>query len=179
MLLHGKEYKVHKVYYTNDQISDLLKEIVRQVANSEWKPDCIIGLSRGGLDIGAKLSHYFSVPFEPLKWQTRNGKFQDKDNLIRIVLGANYKNILIIDDILDSGISLTGIFEELEINVNARNKNTDYESSGPDIRYAALIQNISAKHAIELDYCATEINKDESDSWICFPWENWWAPSLR
>lgn len=156
-----------KVYYSNDDISDMLKEVVRQISYSEVRPDVIVGLSRGGLDIGVKLSHYFEVPFEPLKWQTRNGDFQDYDNLRRVM--SEYQRVLVIDDILDSGRSIKDIVEFVD-------------TMGADagkLYTATLIENLAVSNINFPDFSAVEIDKSVDDAWIVFPWENWWAPSLR
>lgn len=157
-----------KVYYTNEEISDMLRELIRQIVADGYQPDCVVGLSRGGLDIGIKMSHFFGVPFEPLKWQTRNGDFQDRANLNRIM--TQYHRVLIIDDILDSGISLNGIYQEIK---NANNHNYG------DYRLAVLIENIDVENTVQPNYAASEISKFEDAIWVIFPWENWWCPSLR
>ena len=154
-----------KIYYTNDEISDMLKEVIRQIVADGYQPDCVVGLSRGGLDIGIKMSHFFGVPFEPLKWQTRNGDFQDRGNLDRIM--TQYHRVLIIDDILDSGLSLNEIDRAIGDPLHGEH------------RFAVLIQNIAAEGALDPHYSAVEINKVETPAWIVFPWENWWCPSLR
>ena len=50
------------------------KEIIQQMAKSNYKPDVVIGLLRGGGDFAVKLSHYFDIPCEVLTWQTRDGE---------------------------------------------------------------------------------------------------------
>jgi hypoxanthine phosphoribosyltransferase len=163
-----------KTYYTNEQISDMLREIIRQMHDDNYRPSCVVGLSRGGLDIGIKMSHYLDVPFEPLKWQTRNGNFQDRENLSRIL--EKYESVLFIDDILDSGRSLAEIKMFID---DPKSYAVPDHRLIPEYKIAVLIENISAESGVGVDYAATEINKAEDPAWICFPWETWWAPSLR
>ena len=70
-----------------------------------------------------------------------------------------FKSALIIDDINDTGKTFSIVKETFD-NTNA------------DIRYAALINNISSKTKIE--YHGQIINKKENPIWYVFPWENWW-----
>jgi hypothetical protein len=37
-----------------------------------------------------------------------------------------------------------------------------------------VLVNNEASEFKRIDYSAVDINKAEEDSWIVFPWENWW-----
>ena len=77
------------------------------------------------------------------------------------VTGDHYKkNILIIDDINDSGKTLTWIRDDWNAPDTWNN----------NVRTACLIDN-TVSGFDTLDYTALEINKEEEPVWIVFPWE--------
>lgn len=160
-------------YYTNEQINDLLKEVIRKITLSDYRPDAIVGLSRGGLDIGVKMSHYFDVPFEPIKWQTRNGTRQDQDALKNILI--QYHRILVVDDIFDSGLTI----DQVDQFAARCFMDGDIIWENAEMRYAVLIENIAAESRTTPHWSGTEIDRTIDTSWIVFPWENWWAPTAR
>ena len=60
-----------KLYYSyNDMTSDC-RILAREMAHDNYKPDVVIGPGRGAYPFGVMLSHYFEVPFEAFRWQTR------------------------------------------------------------------------------------------------------------
>ena len=84
------------------------------------------------------------------------------------------KNILIVDDINDSGATLnwlindwqTSCFKESLVWNNVWNNN---------VKFAVIVDNLSSQFLREIDFSGMEINKAENNVWIDFPWENWWA----
>ena len=79
------------------------------------------------------------------------------------------KNILIFDDINDSGRTLKWIKEDWRGNC-LPNDPAWNEIWGTNIRTACLIDNAGSDFE-SLDYTALEINKTEDPVWIVFPWE--------
>ena len=76
------------------------------------------------------------------------------------------KNILIVDDINDTGETLAWIKQDW---------NKQGEINWPaNIRFAVLTENQPSKFG-DVDYVSKFINKDENPSWIVYPWEEWWA----
>jgi hypoxanthine phosphoribosyltransferase len=82
----------------------------------------------------------------------------NKDELTHILPDA--KNILVIDDINDTGKALTDVSNYFAFNYEA------------NFKYATLISNVTS--TFEVDYFSIDINKLEEEIWIVFPWENWW-----
>jgi hypoxanthine phosphoribosyltransferase len=70
-------------------------------------------------------------------------------------------NILLVDDINDTGTTLLGI-------TNAMDK-PDYFA---DIKTATLINKTTSSFE-DVDYYAVEITPD-TDKWVVFPFEEWW-----
>lgn len=146
-------------YFTHAEMDALYSELARQISNKRFHPQVVVGLSRGGLDAGIKLSHYFDVPMVPLVWQTRDG--QDKEIAVLQDVMSKYENILIVDDICDSGLTFESIQSQVEIH------NTDC-----NIKYAAAIENID--NDVIIDFTAMSISRAIDERWFVFPWENWW-----
>lgn len=146
-------------YFTHEEMDSLYAELIRQISLKRFHPQVIVGLSRGGLDAGMKLSHYFDVPLVPLVWQTRDG--QDKDNQVLLDVMSKYENILMVDDICDSGLT----FDSIQCLVDEHN--TDCT-----IKYAAAIENID--NDVIIDFTAMSIARSNDERWFVFPWENWW-----
>ena len=73
------------------------------------------------------------------------------------------KNILIIDDINDSGKTLAWIKEDWGLRTLEMLTETD------NVRTACLVDNTASD--FDIDYTALEINKVEDPVWLVFPWE--------
>ena len=160
-----------KLYYSNKDLANDLSEITRQIQISAWKPDVIIGPGRGAFVMGVMLSHYYEVPFQGFEWQTRDHEMiKDSAGLESILSKYNSKNILIVDDINDSGTTLLGISEVLDSWDSSNNKNmfAIHES----IKYATLFDKESSSFD-NVEFTANQVKPDE-EKWIVFPYEEWW-----
>ena len=118
----------------------------------KFVPDVVIGLSRGGLQPAVMLSNYFDVPMIPVSLALRDHQVERLD--FEIDPGKKY---LVIDDINDTGATLERLSQYM---VEAQ------------WRSAVLINNLPSP--FEPDYQGIEINKDEEDVWVVYPWEEWW-----
>ena len=141
-----------KLYIQNSDIKMHLQSILRAMHKDKFVPDVIIGLSRGGLQPAVMLSNYFDVPMIPVSLALRDHQVEKVD----FELDPN-KKYLVIDDINDSGATLNRLAQYM-------NEHT--------WRSAVLINNLPSP--FEPDYQGIEINKDEEDVWVVYPWEAWW-----
>jgi hypoxanthine phosphoribosyltransferase len=83
------------------------------------------------------------------------------------------KRILIVDDINDSGATLNWIKQDWSS--GCLPGHPDWNNVwGNNVRVAVLVDNESSKSEIPVSYSAVDLNKAEQDSWIVFPWEDWW-----
>lgn len=132
----------------------LTKRIVEQVKASDWKPDAIVGIVRGGAVPATALSHSFNIPCVNFRIAFRD--FEKTDDMSDIFAWVNAfgKNILIVDDINDSGATIN------HIKKNYNPKNT---------RFATLIHNATSSQKVE--YFGKLIDKSDKDLWVVFPWE--------
>jgi len=82
-------------------------------------------------------------------------------------------NILIVDDINDSGATFNWIMEDWRSGC-LPNDPRWADVWNHNVKFAVLFDNMSSKCNIKMDYVGEEINKAENDVWIEFPWESWW-----
>ena len=143
---------MNKLYIQDSDIKTYLQTILRAMHKDKFVPDVIIGLSRGGLQPAVMLSNYFDVPMIPVSLALRDHQVEKVD----FELDPN-KKYLVIDDINDSGATLNRLAQYM-------NEHT--------WRSAVLINNLPSP--FEPDYQGIEINKDEEDVWVVYPWEAWW-----
>ena len=153
--------------------------LARKILKSDFKPDYIVGISRGGLPTAVVLSHLLSVPMHTLKVTLRDGVEEDCDHNLWMsedavgygkmgCLEDEKAKILIVDDINDSGATYAWIKQDWRSTCLPALEEWD-TVFGDNVRLAVLVNNLSSKETA--DYSAVEINKAEDDVWIDFPWE--------
>lgn len=147
-----------KAFYNWQDIQGLTQDVIRQITVDNKKFDAVVGLTRGGLTPAVLVSQYLDIPMHTLKVSLRDHIGQDNLKDIKDSLGIGFgKNILVIDDINDTGATINAI----------------KDSWGDSyVDYAVLINNDASEATV--DYSAVDINKHEEDIWIVFPWEDWW-----
>jgi hypoxanthine phosphoribosyltransferase len=84
-------------------------------------------------------------------------------------------NILIVDDINDSGATINWIMEDWRTSCMPKDARWDSKVWNQNVRFAVLFDNLDSQCNVTMDYCGEEINKAEQDVWIDFPWESWWV----
>jgi len=146
----------NKLYFTNIQMRNALIQIEDKLVHSNWMPDVIMGVNRGGVIPGVYLSHRINKKHVPIDVRLRdNVDSPDMDSLYKAI--DKGEKILVIDDINDTGAT----FEHIRFNC-AHNTN---------VRYAAVINNKPSPFTV--DYYGYEIDKSVEDRWVVFPWEEW------
>jgi len=162
-----------KIYYTWQDVEHQTQEILRQIQRDAWVPDYVVGLTRGGLVPANLISQYLEVPMHTLRVSLRDDASQPESNLWMSEDAFEQKRILIVDDINDSGATLNWIKEDWMTN-NLPNNPKWSEIWSDTVRVAVLVDNEASAGEINVKYSAVDLNKAEEDSWIVFPWEDWW-----
>lgn len=147
-------------YITHEEMNNYYSEVVHQIAKDGVVPEVIIAPMRGGADFGIKLSNYFDAPFVPVVWQTRDGEEKDIQSLVAILDQYWGRTILLVDDICDSGKTLSQMIEIIRA------------EEVVDFYVAVAIENIESK--VKIDYTGREISRSVDEQWFVFPWEDWW-----
>ena len=161
-----------KVYVSWNDAQKQVQELVRQMWLDRWTPDYVVGITRGGLIPANLISQYLDCRMETLQVRLRDGVEDEcESNFWMAEDAANSKNILIVDDINDSGATLNWIKKDWESGIRAADWNAIW---GSNVRIATLYDNETSKCAMDINYSAEIINKHNDPQWIVFPWEEWW-----
>jgi xanthine phosphoribosyltransferase len=163
-----------KIYYTWRDVERQTQEILRQLQQAAWRPDYVVGLTRGGLVPANLISQYLSVPMECLKVSLRDDASQPESNLWMSEDAFEGKKILIVDDINDSGATLNWIKQDWQDSCFPSDPRWNEKIWSNNVRVAVLCDNESSASELTVSYSAVDLNKAEEDCWIVFPWEDWW-----
>ncbi|WP_297489286.1 phosphoribosyltransferase [Thermococcus sp.] len=139
-----------------DDIEKWAKEGAWKVIDEGWKPDVIVGLARGGWVAARLYCDYLGVKDLISVKVEHWGITATPDGKARIRYGSNYdlsgKKALVVDDISDTGESLTLA------------KNYVEEKGPAEVRTATLLTIKGSR--FRPDYYGEEIDW----AWIVFPW---------
>jgi hypoxanthine phosphoribosyltransferase len=161
-----------KVYVSWSDVQRQVQEIIRQMYLAEFKPDYIVGITRGGLAPANLISQYLDIPMHALKVSLRSDS-ETESNLWMATDAFAGKKILIVDDINDSGATINWIRQDWQSSCDP-NSTTWADIWNTTVRIAVLYDNESSDNEIAVDYAAEHVNKFEDPQWIVFPWEEWW-----
>lgn len=153
--------EIEKLYYSFSDLENDLADINHQMNLGHFRPDIVIGPGRGAYVPGVMLSHYWGIPFKGFEWQTRDGSQKNENQLKEILNTHVHDNILLVDDINDTGHTLNTIHEVFY---------NDFNFS--DLRTATLFSKATSEFK-DVDFFARELSADY-DPWIVFPYEEWW-----
>ena len=174
---------MNKLVIDDAKFKGLVAKLCRDIAATDWKPDYIVGLTRGGLLPAVMISHYFDVPMHTLNVSLRDSTMGPESNLWMAEEAYGYngevgepaaKNILIVDDINDSGATLNWIMEDWRSGCLPNDARWDMVWNY-NVRFAVVVDNLASECSVKMDYTALEVNKAENDVWIEFPYEEWWT----
>lgn len=178
---------MNKLKITQREIIGLVGKICRELATGTWRPDYIVGITRGGLIPAVMISQYFDIPLHTLNVSLRDSEIGPESNLwmAEDALGplskertvnddTTFKNILIVDDINDQGTTLNWIMKDWPSGCFPDDPAWE-EVWNNNVKFAVLVDNVASKCNVKMDYVGMEVNKAEEDVWIDFPWEDWWT----
>ena len=181
---------VKKHFYSWQDVEKMCVQIVNQMYADDWRPDYIVGITRGGNVPATIISNMTGIRCEALKvslrddtsdsesncWMSEDafGYVQEKD---REVYKSRWdpalrKNILIVDDINDTGATFNWIKQDWTSNCFP-NEDSAWECVwSQHVRFATLTDNLSSEFDGEVKYTCHEVDKAEEDVWLVYPWEN-------
>ena len=174
-----------KKYYTYDDVHKAAMDIVLKMYKDNWRPDYVVGITRGGLPLALRISNLLDCRMETLKVKLRDGKPGEecetncwmaedafgyiKDNDYNTSSVFKKKNILIVDDINDTGATFKWIKQDWQSGCLPNNPNWNTVWGG-NVRFATMTENFSSQFP-DVNYWWDEVNKLEENTWLVYPWE--------
>ena len=164
-----------KKFYTWDDVQRMCADICQQITLDNWRPDYVVGITRGGNIPATLISHYFGTRCEALKIKMRDLE-PDEDGTCSDSAMAedayNGKKILVVDDINDTGETFNWLKNDWPAGCHPNDNrwNTTWDNN---VRFATLTENLASKFE-HVRYHADEVNKEEQNVWLVYPWETWW-----
>ena len=184
---------IKKHYYTWQDVEKACTSIALQMYKDAWRPDYIVGITKGGNVPATILCNMLGIRGEALKVSLRDDAEGDCESNCwmsedafgyvpeddRDVYKSRWdngkrKNILIVDDINDTGATFNWIKQDW---MSSCLPNEDFawksvwEGISANVRFAVITENLSSNFD-GVRYYAHEVNKAEEDVWLVYPWEN-------
>ena len=180
-----------KHHYTYNDVHRAATYICLKMYNDNWRPDYVVGITRGGLPLALRISQLLDCRMETLKVKLRDNKEGeecesncwmsedafgyvselDRDGIFENLTSHpdKKKNILVVDDINDTGATFNWIKKDWQSGCLPDNPNWD-TIWGQNVRFATMTENLSSDFG-EVNYHWHEVNKAEDDVWLVYPWE--------
>ena len=178
---------IKKHYYSWQDVERACLNIALQMYNDNWRPDYIVGITRGGNVPATIISNMLNIRCEALKvslrddndgygnesncWMAEDAFGYVYDDADKVTGGPLEKKILIVDDINDTGATFNWIKQDWQSNCLPNDPKWEKVWHN-NVRFATITDNLSSEFNGNVDYTAHEVNKAEEDVWLVYPWEN-------
>jgi len=146
-------------YLPYERFLDEVETLARLLEADAWRPDFLVGIGRGGLVPAAYLSHRTGIQMLSVDHSSGEAGFGDE---LLAKLAAKIQsgsNLLIVDDINDSGGTIQYLRAAIEAKVGEPGR----------LRVAVLVHNV--RSSAKAEYHGSEIDRDQDKRWYVFPWE--------
>jgi hypoxanthine phosphoribosyltransferase len=141
---------------TWNQVHTMLVDQSEKILGSDFKPDVIIGVARGGVIPARILSDLLeNSNFTVIRVKSRHGNPDDRREPVLIqplIFPVEEKKVLVVDDVADTGRSLDMVKEHVQ------------QQEAAETRIATLYY--KPWSSVKPDYY-----EKETEKWIVFPWD--------
>lgn len=150
------------LYVSWDEYHRLIERLALAIHESGWRFDALLCLARGGLRVGDIISRVYDMPLAILaasSYREAAGREQgslDIGEYITMTRGTLGGNLLLVDDLVDSGVTLARVIDHLKLRYPAV----------VEVRTAVLWY--KACSTFQPDYYVERL---ESNPWIHQPFE--------
>lgn len=176
------------ITYDWNKVERAIQDIAMQMYKDNWRPDYIVGITRGGLVPAVMLSHMTEIPMHTLCvqlategldentesncWMSEDAfgyVSKDGDSTLYTPNSSSFnkKKILIIDDINRGGDALDWIMKDWQSSCLPNDPNWDTVWH-ENVKFAALLSDPNS--IVDTDYYSVEL--PETETWVEFPWES-------
>ena len=163
-----------KLIITFDQYTNIVEKLALEI-HKDYNPSVLVGIMRGAAPIIDILSRIFKVPTAYVVIQSYSGDtVQDQQgelifarDMSAIAKNEDFKKILLVDDLSDTGLTLNKSIDWLR-------QYDPIKSHIEEIRTACLWKKKSS--TFEPDFCPVRLN---SDPWIVQPTEHYEELSIK
>ena len=165
-----------EIVIDNKTFTNYVADICRQIELDNWRPDYVVGIGRGGATPAVLISQYFDVPYHSVGLHLHTHKNTEHNAWIAVdAIGetGTRKNILVVDDIVESGDTLNWIVDDWQSACMPASDEWD-DIWNNTVRFAVVIDNTASEFCKNIDYCGSEINEHLDDYLITFPITTWW-----
>lgn len=147
-------------HITYDDFLAHIERLALQIESSDWSPQFIVGIGRGGLVPGCFLSHRTGIPLLSVDHSSKVHEFAEALMVRLAGWTASGERYLFVDDINDSGKTIAHLRQTLR----------DNGGDAANFRFAVLIDNKSSCETV--DYASQAIDRRVDKDWFVFPWES-------
>lgn len=152
----AEERELKLLHLRWEDIQSLAEKVAERVKESNFRPDVIVAVSRGGFDPARILCDQLSVQrlaSVQIEYYTSvNQTKREPEVIFPLNADVSGLKVLVVDDVSDTGTSLKTAMEHVT------------EQSVSDVRVATL--HIKPWTSFKPNYFAEEV-----DAWIVYPWE--------
>ena len=164
-----------KHFYSYNDVHNAAIDIVLKMYKDNWRPDYVVGITRGGLPLAVRISSLLDCRMETLKVKLRDNEPNEEceSNLWMAEDAFGYekppKKILIVDDINDTGATFNWIMKDWQSSCLPGDDKWQSVWNN-NVRFATMCEKTHTNFS-SVNYVWEEIDTSESDTWMVFPWE--------
>lgn len=152
--------------YNYSDFRDGVESIARQVEESGYEPDLIVGVVRGGSVPAVYLSHRLKIPVQMVHWNTRDSsKWGNESNCwIPEQIFEDGLKVLLVDDIVDGGDTIRELLADWQTSIAGLG-----QLPVDNIRICSMVYNTA--QSVRPHFYHHTIDRNQDQRWVVFPWE--------